>query len=416
MIPSQPPTSLPLTAESAMNRPPVDPATGVRRVKLRPHETTDPLTATGDLFVLAHLGVRCVDPVRWSLVIDGLVGRARTLGLDDLKGRPKKVVEAVHQCCGSPLEPRVATRRVANVRWGGADLAALLDEVEIDARARFLWSYGLDGGEFAGSSCDWFVKDLPLARLAAGEVLLAYELNGEPLPLEHGFRCASSCRASTGRTASSGYGGCTSRRIGPTGRSRPCSTTTLAAEDIAAGLPPRQPVWAQAPEAIIVAPALDAGVAAGKPTEIWGWTWSFRGIAAAEVSRASRAALPPARPGLGGASPSVAALGARRGAARPRPRAAAGAPPPPAPPAPCRAASCASSPISFLAVFSRSTGLLVSRSSTTLWSGRTFIWPCSRRSAGPAARAGRTCSRGRPARCPWGRRRAWRRWPCGRAA
>ena len=96
-------------------------------------------------------------------------------------------MEAVHQCCGSPLEPNVPTRRVTNVRWGGVDLAALLDELEIDPRARFLWSYGLDGGDFAGTSCDWFVKDLPLERLAAGDVLLAYELNGAPLPAEHGF-------------------------------------------------------------------------------------------------------------------------------------------------------------------------------------------------------------------------------------
>ncbi|HEX6014620.1 MAG TPA: molybdopterin-dependent oxidoreductase [Geminicoccaceae bacterium] len=284
-----------------MNRPPTDPATGVRRVKLRPHETTDALTATGDLFVLAHLGVPRVEPARWSLVIDGLVGRARTLGLDDLRGRPKKVVEAVHQCCGSPLEPRVATRRVANVRWGGADLAALLDEVEIDARARFLWSYALDGGEFAGSSCDWFVKDLPLARLAAGEVLLAYELNGEPLPLEHGFPV---------RLVVPGFYGTNSVKwlwrlhLAEDRADGPFTTVfyndSLAAEDIAAGLPPRQPVWAQAPEAIIVAPAPDAGVAAGKPTEIWGWTWSFRGIAAAEVSvdggaSFTRAALEPRR-------------------------------------------------------------------------------------------------------------------------
>ena len=93
----------------------------------------------------------------------------------------------MHQCCGNPLEPNVPTRRVANVRWGGVDLAALLDELEIDPRARFLWSYGLDGGDFAGTSSEWFVKDLPLERLAAGDVLLAYELNGAPLPAEHGF-------------------------------------------------------------------------------------------------------------------------------------------------------------------------------------------------------------------------------------
>lgn len=132
-------------------------------------------------------GVPRVDPAPWSLTIDGLVGRPRTSTLDELKALPKKIVEAVHQSCGSPLEPTVPTRRVANVRWDGVELAPLLAEVGIHPEARFLWSYGLDGGEFAGTSCDWFVKDLPLERLPAGDVLLAYELNGAPLPAEHGF-------------------------------------------------------------------------------------------------------------------------------------------------------------------------------------------------------------------------------------
>jgi DMSO/TMAO reductase YedYZ molybdopterin-dependent catalytic subunit len=145
------------------------------------------VTATEHLFVLAHLGIPRIDPARWSLVIDGLVDRACTLSSNDLKARPMKIVEAVHRCCGSPLEPSMPTRRVANVRWGGVDLAKLLDQVGVDARARFLWSYGLDGGDFAGTSCDWFIKDLPLARLTTGDVLLAYGLNGAPLPAEHGF-------------------------------------------------------------------------------------------------------------------------------------------------------------------------------------------------------------------------------------
>jgi sulfane dehydrogenase subunit SoxC len=127
-------------------RPPMDPASGVRRIKLQPHEMIDGATATEDLFVLAHLGIPQVDPARWSLLIDGLVGRPLAFSLDDLKARPKRIVEAAHQCCGSPLEPTVPTRRIANVRWGGVDLATLLDETGIDPRARFIWSYGLDGG------------------------------------------------------------------------------------------------------------------------------------------------------------------------------------------------------------------------------------------------------------------------------
>ena len=266
-------------------RPPMDPAGGVRRFKLRPHEMTDPLTATDDLIVLAHLGVPRIEPGSWSLRIDGLVGRALSLGLDDLKARPKTVVEAVHQCCGSPFEPRVPTRRVANVRWGGVDLAALLDEIGIDRRARFLWSYGLDGGDFRGTCCDWYVKDLPLERLPAGGVLIAYELNGAPLPAEHGFPA---------RLVVPGYYGTNSvkwlwRLHLAEHRADGLFTTALYNDDsdaaeIAAGMPARQPVWAIAPEAIIVAPAPDTAVAAGEPTEIWGWCWSFRGIARVEVS------------------------------------------------------------------------------------------------------------------------------------
>lgn len=267
------------------SRPPMDPASGLRRVKLAPHQMTDTVTAADDLFVLAHLGVPRVDPAHWLLSIDGLVGRTRTFSLDDLKARQKKIVEAVHQCCGSPHEPTVPTRRVANVRWGGVDLAALLDEAGVDPKARFLWSYGLDGGDFAGTRCDWFVKDLPLARLDAGGVLLAYELNGAPLPAEHGFPV---------RLVVPGYYGTNSvkwlwrlhladRRAEGLFVSE-LYNDVLGAEDIAAGVPPRRPVWAQAPEAIIVAPAPDMLVAVGEPVEIWGWAWSFRGITAAEVS------------------------------------------------------------------------------------------------------------------------------------
>jgi sulfane dehydrogenase subunit SoxC len=279
------PTRTRPAAEAAPNRPPMDPASGLRRLKLHPYEMTDAVTATEDLFVLAHLGVPRVDPAQWSLTVDGLVRRAHTLRLDDLKARPKRTVEAIHQCCGNPLEPTVPTRRIANVRWGGADLVALLDDLGINPAARFLWSYGLDGGDFAGTSCDWFVKDLPLERLTAGDVLLAYEVNGAPLPAEHGFPV---------RLVVPGYYGTNSvkwlwrLRLAERRADGPWTTVfyndSLGADHVAAGLPPRRPVWAIAPESIIVAPTPDTVLAVGKSTEIWGWAWSFRGVAAAEVS------------------------------------------------------------------------------------------------------------------------------------
>jgi DMSO/TMAO reductase YedYZ molybdopterin-dependent catalytic subunit len=61
------------------------------------------------------------------------------------------------------MNPAMPTRRVANVRWGGVDLAELLGEVGIDARARFLWSYGLDGGDFSGTNSVKWLWRLHLA-------------------------------------------------------------------------------------------------------------------------------------------------------------------------------------------------------------------------------------------------------------
>ncbi len=123
---------------SPPSRPPLDHAGGLRRTKLQPHELTTAITGVNDIFVLAHFGVPRVDAAQWALTIDGLVGRARRFTLSEIKGRPKVVVESVHQCCGSPLEPRVPTRRVSNVRWGGADLTALLGDLDVADDARFL--------------------------------------------------------------------------------------------------------------------------------------------------------------------------------------------------------------------------------------------------------------------------------------
>ena len=73
---------------------------------------------------------------------------------------------------------------------------------------------------------------------------------------------------------------------------------TLPAEDVAAGLQPRRPAWAIAPDSVIVSPELDAVLEVGRPVVIRGRAWSFRGIAAVEVStdggaRFTRADLAP---------------------------------------------------------------------------------------------------------------------------
>jgi len=87
----------------------------------------------------------------------------------------------VHQCAGNPLEPFAPSQRVCNVVWGGARLTDVLAVCQPHPDARYLWSYGADYGTFDGVEIDAYVKDLPLERVHA-DVLIAYELNGAPLP------------------------------------------------------------------------------------------------------------------------------------------------------------------------------------------------------------------------------------------
>ena len=249
-----------------------------REYKLEPAGMTERFTPAADLFVLAHLGIPEVRAETWSLRVDGLVEAPLELSFDELLRRPKRVVETVHQCAGSPLEPTVPTRRIANVRWAGVDLRELLEEVEVRSTATHLWAYGLDHGEFAGAQQDYYLKDVPLSRLEEGDVLIAYELNEEPLSAKHGFPA---------RLVVPGFFGTNSvkwlSRLQLAGARAKSLFTTRFYNDTVPESDGTKPVWEIAPESIIVSPAPDSSLPAGD-TEIWGWAWSAGDVGAVEVS------------------------------------------------------------------------------------------------------------------------------------
>lgn len=105
----------------------------------------------------------------------------------DLSAFPKRTVETVHKCAGNPVDPTTPTRQVANVVWGGIDIRDLMKEVGVRDGASYLWAYGPDHDDIADTVQRNYQKDVPLSRVAEGDVLLAYELNGQPLSVEHGF-------------------------------------------------------------------------------------------------------------------------------------------------------------------------------------------------------------------------------------
>ncbi len=171
-----------------MSRPVLNPASFFRRIPLAPQQMCDRRTRTDDMIVLCHLGVPQLNRDEWVLTIDGLVEHPLTLPFAALTRYPKVSLTSIHQCAGSPLNPSEPTQRICNVTWTGVRLSDVLAASRPRPDARYIWSYGADFGAFDDVAVDCYMKDLPLDRVQPqSDVLVAYELNGAPLPDIHGF-------------------------------------------------------------------------------------------------------------------------------------------------------------------------------------------------------------------------------------
>ncbi|MET8044529.1 molybdopterin-dependent oxidoreductase [Micromonospora sp. NPDC005215] len=115
-----------------------------------------------------------VDPDTWRLRIHGRVGTERTYSYADLLARPL-VERYVTLAC---VSNEVGGDLIGNARWLGVPLRELLDEVDPDD----------DADQVVGRSVDGWTCGTPTAALRDGrDALLAVGMNGEPLPVEHGF-------------------------------------------------------------------------------------------------------------------------------------------------------------------------------------------------------------------------------------
>ena len=115
-----------------------------------------------------------VDPDGWSLKVHGMVDREVELDFAQLLRRPMVERDVTLTCVSNEVGGNLA----GNARWLGAPLADLLEEVGVDPRADMLLSRSQDG----------MTIGTPTAVVMDGrDALLAVGMNGEPLPVEHGF-------------------------------------------------------------------------------------------------------------------------------------------------------------------------------------------------------------------------------------
>lgn len=156
-------------------------------------------TPNAAFFVRWHLdGVPTeVDLSRWRLQVEGRVDHPVALSFQDLLSRFKPVtLAAVNQCSGnsrSRFQPRVAGGQwgngaMGNARWTGVRLRDVLQVAGVQAAAVQVQFQGLERGKGpAGRPSHDFMKSLDLKNPVLDDAIIAYAMNGEPLPMLNGF-------------------------------------------------------------------------------------------------------------------------------------------------------------------------------------------------------------------------------------
>jgi len=156
-------------------------------------------TANEAFCVRWHLGEipNSVDLAEWKLRVEGNVNKPMAFSLSDLMEKFKAVsLAAVNQCSGnsrSRMQPRVpggqwGNGAMGNAMWTGVRLRELLDAAGGKSGSAQVQFDGLDTGAGPkGLGSNRFMKSLDLTNPALDESIVAYLMNGEPLPVLNGF-------------------------------------------------------------------------------------------------------------------------------------------------------------------------------------------------------------------------------------
>jgi DMSO/TMAO reductase YedYZ molybdopterin-dependent catalytic subunit len=151
------------------------------------------LTPPGLHYLLVHYDIPFLDPASWRLSIGGHVRAPLSLSLSELRSRSRVARTVTLECAGNGrarLLPRPVSQpwldeAVGTAEWAGCSLATLLAEAGVRDGAVDVAFTGHDHGTERGVEQD-YARALPLPEATADDVLVAYEMNGAPLPVQHG--------------------------------------------------------------------------------------------------------------------------------------------------------------------------------------------------------------------------------------
>jgi DMSO/TMAO reductase YedYZ molybdopterin-dependent catalytic subunit len=218
----------------------------------------------------------------WRLAVTGLVGEELELALEDLQGMPTRTLTAFLECSGNSRsffskEPRQVdgtqwgNGAIGNAEWTGVSLAEVLAMAGVQENAVDVVSQGGDFPEMQ--------RGLPLNVATHPDVMLVWEMNGEPLPAPNGGPVRLLVPTWSGIASTKWVVGIDVIDHPFAGSFNSESYVFIDEDDLVLA-----PVREVTPKSIIAAPAPDATLTAGAQ-QISGFAWSgYAGIATVEVS------------------------------------------------------------------------------------------------------------------------------------
>ena len=153
-----------------------------------------PVTPTGMHYLLVHYDIPEVNVREWRLKVAGLVSRSLNLTLEEIKKRTTRSIVVTMECAGNG-RALSAPRRISQpwlheaigtAEWIGTPLREILEEAGLSNNACEIVFSGLDQG-VEGGELQYYERSLTVGEATREDVLLAYEMNGEPLQPQHGY-------------------------------------------------------------------------------------------------------------------------------------------------------------------------------------------------------------------------------------
>jgi DMSO/TMAO reductase YedYZ molybdopterin-dependent catalytic subunit len=154
-----------------------------------------PVTPTADFFQRTNFLIPEIDSADWSLSVDGLVRTPLTLSWNEVRSMPSRTVAVTLECAGNGrglLTPLPAGQpwglgAVSTALFTGVPLRAVLGLAGLADGAVEVLFAGADAADIGSGRTERFERSLPLNKALHPDVLLAWEMNGQPLPPRHGY-------------------------------------------------------------------------------------------------------------------------------------------------------------------------------------------------------------------------------------